>query len=94
MNLMPAPGKMSRASMKADPTIPNTFFVPLETSVSVKASLEVINVGLVVHSFSSLPTTVVEENRILVFRLQTFHESQVIIITFSVQIPATFLKGE
>ena len=72
MNLMPAPGKMSRASMKADPTIPNTFFVPLETSVSVKASLEVIKVGLVLHSGWSgePPTTFEVENRTRELRLE------------------------
>ena len=40
--LMPAAGKMSRASMNALPTIPNMLVTPWETIVSVKASLEVI----------------------------------------------------
>ena len=43
---------MSRASMKAEPTMPKMFLVPLATRVSVKASLEVISVGLVLHSGS------------------------------------------
>ena len=36
---------MSSASMKADPTIPKTFFVPWAERVSTKASLEVIETG-------------------------------------------------
>ena len=74
MNLIPAPGKMSSASMKAEPTIPNTFFVPLETSVSVKASLEVIKVGLVLHSGCSVepPTTFEVENRSRELKLEIF----------------------
>ena len=61
MNLIPAAGKMSRASMKADPTMPKMFLVPLATRVSVKASLEVIKVGLVRHSGSVDRTCDVEK---------------------------------
>ena len=53
MNLIPAAGKMSRASIKAEPTMPNTLVVPLATRVSVNASLEVILVGFVLHAGSS-----------------------------------------
>ena len=44
---------MSRASMKALPTIPNMLSTPCATIVSVNASLEVILVGLVLHAGSS-----------------------------------------
>ena len=50
---MPAAGNMSRASIKAEPTIPKTLVVPFATKVSVKASLEVILVGFVLHAGSS-----------------------------------------
>ena len=52
-HLMPAAGKISRASMKALPTIPNILSTPWATIVSVKASLEVIVVGLLLHAGSS-----------------------------------------
>ena len=48
-NLIPAGSKMSRASMKADPTIPKMCFVSWATRVSTKASLEVIFVTSVLH---------------------------------------------
>ena len=51
-HLMPAAGKMSRASMKALPTIPNMFSTLWATIVSVKASLEVILVGVTLHAGS------------------------------------------
>ena len=60
MNLIPAAGKISSASMKAEPTIPKTFLVPLATKVSVNASLEVIFVGFVLHSGSAVNTFDVE----------------------------------
>ena len=55
--LIPAPGKMSKASMNALPTMPKTVSVPWATMVSTKASLEVIVVGWALHagvSFSVL----------------------------------------
>jgi len=39
---MPASGKRSRASMKADPTMPNTVVTPSAAIVSTNASLGVI----------------------------------------------------
>ena len=49
-NLIPAGSNISRASINADPTIPNIFLVPWATIVSTKASLDVIFVGTVLHS--------------------------------------------
>src|SRR6185437_806353 len=43
---MPAAGKMSSASMHAEPTMPNTSLTPFATSVSTNASEGVISVGL------------------------------------------------
>ena len=45
MKRIPASGKRSSASMKAEPTIPNTSVTPWDTRVSTKASLPVIRVG-------------------------------------------------
>ena len=42
---MPAGEKMSIASMKAEPMMPNMSVTPLETMVSTKASEGVIRVG-------------------------------------------------
>ena len=63
---MPAPGKMSSASMKALPTMPKMSVVPCATSVSTKASLDVILVGVVLHAgapSSSLRRALVEKSR-------------------------------
>jgi len=42
---MPAGAKMSMASMKAEPMMPNMSVTPLETRVSTKASEGVMRVG-------------------------------------------------
>jgi len=42
MKRIPADGMISKASMKADPTIPKMSLTPLASSVSTKASLAYI----------------------------------------------------
>jgi hypothetical protein len=46
---MPAGAKMSMASMKAEPMMPNMSVTPLATMVSTKASEGVMRVGPVGH---------------------------------------------
>ena len=45
MNLIPAPGQRSRASIKADPTIPKVSVTPWATICSTKASELDMRVG-------------------------------------------------